>query len=260
MKRKVDFRLARAFLMPSSILSAARCLLVCKEPLSLLYHYITRNPLPNKPTAFRFRTPTGEIALNAFSAEDVITFFIVFCRKEYSPYHHARVFVDFGSNIGVTAAYFLSRDERNIVHCYEPNPVNIGRLKDNLQFFEDRYSLGEVCVGLENGLVPFGAEKTGVYGAIGAEHEGGSTFRAQCRKANEILAEIASRHSTIDFLKIDVEGLEQDIIKTLEPELLGSIQQIQAEIPVDFDHQLPGFRRSRFGPIVRFDRLPRDMA
>ena len=109
-------------------------------------------------------------------------------------------------------------------------------------------------------MVSFGTEETGVYGAIGAMHEGGATLEVQCRSANEILAGIASKHSAIDFLKIDVEGLEQDIIKAIGPDLLKNIQQIQAEIPFDFDHQLIGFRKTRSGPIVKFDKLPRDMA
>lgn len=256
MKRKTDLRLIGAFLRPTSMMSALRCLFVCKRPLRLLYHYVTKNPLTSGPETFRFRTPTGVIELWAFSAEDVITFFIVFCRKEYTPAADATVFVDFGSNIGVTAAYFLSRNAEGFVYCYEPNGTNIERLKKNLRPFEGRYYLEETCIGLENGTVTFGIESTGVYGAIGAEHEGGETIEAPCRRANDVLCEALEKHTSIDFLKIDIEGLERDVIKAIPPEFLEKIRQIQAETG-EFDHQIPGFRRTQSGAIVRYQRFPR---
>jgi len=254
MKRKVNLQIVGKFLKPSSVLSALRCLIVCKQPLRLLYHYITKSPLPSGPFAFRFRTPTGEITLKAFSAEDVITMFIVFCRKEYTPREAARVFVDFGSNIGVTAAYFLSRHAESVIHCYEPNRTNVDRLKENLRPFEGRYSLEETCVGLEDGTVTFGVESTGVYGAIGAQHEGGDSYQVPCRESNGILAEILAERPRIDFLKIDIEGLERDVIKAIPPEFLQKITQIQAETGL-FDHPLPGFRRSQIGSIVKYGTL-----
>ena len=238
------------------MMSALRCLFVCKQPLRLLYHYVTKTPLTSGPEAFRFRTPTGVVELWAFSTEDVITLFIVFCRNEYTPLKGARVFVDFGSNIGVTAAYFLSRSAEGFVYCYEPNETNIERLKKNLRPFDGRYFLEETCVGLENGTVTFGIESTGVYGAIGAEHEGGKTLEAPCRKANDVLGEALEKHPSIDFLKIDIEGLERDVIKAITPAFLENIAQIQAETG-EFDHQIPGFRRTQSGAIVRYRRFPR---
>ena len=204
--------------------------------------------------AFGFRSPTGDVKLKAYSVEDVITLFIVFCREEYTPAADTRVFVDFGSNIGVTAAYFLSRNTENTINCYEPNKTNIERLKENLRPFEGRYTLEETCVGLENGTVTFGTESTGVYGAIGAAHEGGSSFEAPCRRANDILGEALANHSEIDFLKIDIEGLEQDVIKAIPPEFLEKIRRIQAETG-EFEFRLPGFRRTQSGAIVKYESI-----
>jgi FkbM family methyltransferase len=255
MKRKLGRHHIKTFLRPASIVAAQRCFAVCKQPFRLLYHYITKHPLPAEAVTFRFRTPTGDIELKAFSAEDVITLFIVFCRKEYTPLGGARVFVDFGSNIGVTAAFFLSRNTENVVYCYEPNATNIERLRENLRSFESRYILEETCVGLENGTVTFGVESTGVYGAIGAEHEGGATTQVPCRNANDIIAQIMGEQPAIDFLKIDIEGLEQDVIKALKPEFLENIKQIQAETG-EFDYRIPGFRKNQSGAIIKYERQP----
>jgi FkbM family methyltransferase len=254
MKRKLGLHHIKTFLRPASVAAALRCFAVCKQPFRLLYHYITKNPLPTGAFAFRFRTPTGDIEFKAFSPEDVITLFIVFCRNEYTPLESARVFVDFGSNIGITAAFFLSRNTDSLVYCYEPNEINIERLGENLGPFVGRYFLEKTCVGLENGTVTFGSEGTGVYGAIGAEHEGGTTTQVPCRRANDIIARILTEHSAIDFLKIDIEGLEQDVIKALKPEFLENIRQIQAETGA-FDHHIPGFYKIQSGAIAKFNRF-----
>lgn len=203
---------------------------------------------------FRFRTPTGTLALKAFSPEDVVTLFIVFCRKEYTPLASARKFVDFGSNIGITAAFFLSRSENNIVFCFEPNKVSTQRLKENLMPFEGRYFLEEICVGIENGMVEFGVEETGVYSGIGLKREDVKAIQVTCRDANDVLLEIAARHPTIDFLKIDIEGLEKDVIRRMTPEILNNVRQIEAETG-DFDHQIAGFAKTRHGAIVKYRRL-----
>lgn len=255
MKRQLGLQHIGTFLKPASVAAALRCFVVCKQPFRLLYHYITKNPLPSESVGFQFRTPTGDIELKAFSAEDVITFFIVFCRKEYTPLEGARIFVDFGSNIGVTAAFFLSRNIENMVYCFEPNTINIERLGENLLPFARRYFLEEICVGLENGTVTFGTESTGVYGAIGAEHEGGTTTQVPCRRANDIIAQILAEHPAIDFLKVDIEGLEQDVIRALKPEFLEKIRQIQAETG-EFDHQIPTFSKSQSGAIVKYEKMP----
>ena len=251
MKRKVDFRFVSTFLRFTSVLSALRCVALCRQPLLLLYHYVTKNPFHSDFIAFHFRTPTGLVKLKAFSPDDVVTLFIVFCRKEYSPQKSARIFVDFGSNIGTSAAYFLSRNEANFAYCYEPNRVNIERLKDNLKAFEGRYHLEEVCVGVESATVSFGIEETGVYGSIGLGREDGKTFRVQCLHVNDILSKIIVERSMVDFLKIDIEGLEKDVIRSIKPEFLTRIRQIQAETG-EFDYQIPGFSKTQFGSIVRY--------
>jgi FkbM family methyltransferase len=254
MIRKIGLHHIKTFFKPASLAAALRCIAACRQPFRLLYHYITRNPLPASPVGFQFRSPTGDVELKAFSVEDVITLFIVFCRKEYTPREDARVFVDFGSNIGIAAAFFLSRHSENVVYCYEPNPTNIERLRENLRPFEGRYFLEEICVGLEDGTVAFGTESTGVYGAIGADHEGGATMQVPCRNANDIVAQILAEHPTIDFLKLDIEGLEQSVIKALAPDLLENIGQIEAETG-EFDHHIPGFSRVQSDAIVKYESM-----
>jgi hypothetical protein len=64
-----------------------------------------------------------------------------------------------------------------------------------------------------------------------------------------------AKHSAIDFLKIDIEGLEQDVIKAITPELLGKIRQIQAETG-EFEYHVPGYSKTQFGAITKYEKLP----
>jgi hypothetical protein len=67
----------------------------------------------------------------------------VFFRKDYRLPRDAGLVVDFGSNIGISAAYFVTRNARLKVHAYEPVTVNISRAKQNLAPFADRVELIE---------------------------------------------------------------------------------------------------------------------
>ena len=58
----------------------------------------------------------------------------------------AQVVVDIGSNIGISALYFLTRNPDCRVWLYEPVPRNVERLRANLAGYEDRYTLREAAV------------------------------------------------------------------------------------------------------------------
>ena len=63
----------------------------------------------------------------------------VFCRRDYPVPPGARSVVDIGSNIGLSALFFLTRDESCRCWLYEPVPANVERLRANLRAFADRF-------------------------------------------------------------------------------------------------------------------------
>src|SRR5690606_9112251 len=80
------------------------------------------------PFLCRVRTPMGIVAMTLHCPEDCFTVNEIFALHCY----HAdaqRVFVDFGANIGISAAYFLSRNPQAYVYCFEPLPENVEKLK-----------------------------------------------------------------------------------------------------------------------------------
>ena len=68
----------------------------------------------------------------------------VFCRQDYGADASIRAVVDVGSNIGISALYFLTRSPDCRAWLYEPVPRNVERLRGNLAGYEDRYALREV--------------------------------------------------------------------------------------------------------------------
>ena len=181
----------------------------------------------NYPVTVPLDTPIGEIEVLLHTAHDMLTVNEVFCRKDYRAEATDKVVVDFGSNIGISAAYFLSRSQDAYAYLYEPVPENITRLYQNLGRFEGRYELSEVAVGTEKGQVEFGCEETGRYGGVGLKT--GTYINVRCVDSNEVLKQVLAKHERINILKIDIETLEKQVTERIPIVLLTRIDKIYVE-------------------------------
>ncbi len=152
----------------------------------------------------------------------------IFCREDYRVGDELAVAVDVGSNIGISALYFLTRNGTSRVYCFEPDPRNVERLRLNLAGYEDRYTVEPVAVGLEDGEVTFQTEPTGRYGHIGADRDDaeGEAITVPCRDLNGILDDVLAREGRIDVLKIDTEGSEEELVSGIRPDSLERIGAI----------------------------------
>lgn len=204
------------------------------------------------PTSITVRTPLGRADIRVHSFHDLLTMNEIFARKDYHARRDIDVVVDIGSNIGISAIYFLTRNRNSKVFLFEPLPRNIDALKANLRGYEARYVLHEVAVGISNGMVEFGWEDTGRYGGLG--RAGKHRLDVPCRDINEVLREILREVGRIDVLKIDVEGGEEDLLRHASREHLRRIRTIYAKCD-GRRIELPGFRRRQYGSIARFFNL-----
>src|SRR6202030_4265486 len=59
------------------------------------------------PTNISIRTPTGNISPTLYSWHDTRTIHEIFLARDYRIDERPKIIVDFGSNIGLSAAYFL---------------------------------------------------------------------------------------------------------------------------------------------------------
>lgn len=221
---------------------------VYPEWRSGLHRYLTGKG--TYPVEWTVRTPLGHVSPTLYSYHDFLTVNEIFCREDYRVAPDPRVVVDFGSNIGLSALYFLTRRPDSRCHLFEPDPRNIGRLKANLSQYGDRTSLHEVAICGDDGYVEFGIEDTGRYGGIGVDT--GTRIQVPARDVNAVLREVVDREGEIDLLKVDIEGLEVTTVKAIDPALRGSIRNIVLE-SAGSELVLPGFVSSRrcFGLHLR---------
>lgn len=190
-----------------------------------LHRYLTRTG--SYPTTVGLRTPAGIIEPTLYSPDDLITVNEIFCRLDYPAGPGDRVVIDIGSNIGISALWFLTRGAESRCYLFEPNPLNIPRLHANLGGFEPRCTVSYDAVAERSGTVEFGVEPTGRYGGIGVQT--GEAIRVNCRRIGDVLEDVLSRESRVDVLKIDTEGLEVATVQAIDPAQLKRIRSIYIE-------------------------------
>ena len=229
-----------------------------RSPLKILIRYVFE--VGNYPEKFFVRTPLGLQSMTAFSHHDLITIIECFGKLDYKAPKSFSVVIDFGSNIGISALYFLTRNEGVKVYLFEPVPRNIERLKQNLKGFDERYELRECAVGIEDGCLDFACDDTGRYGGLikgGAVHffqwDPKKIMTVNVVSANKVLDEILSRHKCADILKIDVEGYENKILNSITSEVLSRIDRIYAEI--EDSQEILGFFSESYGGLTRYYRI-----
>lgn len=195
------------------------------------------------------RTPLGTVTPTLYSRHDVLTVNEIFCREDYRAGPETLVVVDLGSNIGLSALYFLTRSPETRCYLYEPVPENLDRLERNLAAFRPRYELSTSAVGAEAGTVEFGVEETGRYGGIGVAT--GATIRVDCLAINDVLARVLEKEGHIDILKIDTEGVEEPTLRAIDRKHLARIRTIYAETPMQENpFESEGFSALRSGLML----------
>jgi FkbM family methyltransferase len=227
---------ARAPLNPAHYRALAGMLRVYPRPLVNLRRYLTR--WGEYPYRCLVRTPTGTVAPTLYSRHDMLTINEIFCREDYRPPSNPHVVVDIGSNIGLSALYFLTRSRSTRAYLFEPDPRNIDRLRENLRGYEDRYFLEPVAVSTQSGEATFGIEASGRYGllstrpGVGHPHFPPSELIVvQTKELNTILEDVLASERSIDVLKIDTEGIECELVASIRPQLLERIDTIFYETP-----------------------------
>jgi len=214
-----------------------------------LFRYLTAKGA--YPYEIQIRTPTGLVRPVLYSHHDLLTVNEIFCRLDYPADQSINVVVDIGSNIGISALYFLSRNSKSRVHLFEPDPKNIVKLRKTLEGFEDRYSLTESAVSDSKGTVEFGVEETGRYGGIGVE--GGESIRVQCLHVNDVLKEVLSKETFVDVLKIDTEGVEIQTVLAIAPEYLKRIRRIYIEATPKEKIHPDLFEQRQYGTVFQMN-------
>ncbi len=247
-----------ALFKKSFYLAFANIFIYFKNPLKVLIRYVFE--VGKYPKKFYIRTPLGIQSATAYSHPDLITLIECFGKLDYKTPKDFSVVVDFGSNIGISALYFLTRNPKMKVYLFEPVPLNIERLRKNLKGFEKRYELRECAIGIEEGQFDFAFEDTGRYGGL---VKGGAPYFSKWNQekiitvkvfsANKVLEDILSQHESVDILKIDVEGYENQILSHLRENILSRLERIYAE--TSNNQTMPGFFSESSSGLTRYYRF-----
>jgi len=162
-------------------------------------------------------------------------------RNLYDESGGARVAVDIGANIGLFTVYCANFDS-TYVHSFEPVPQTFARLKSNIQRnnLEDKVALNLLAVGAEEGIVQFAIfDDSPAVNRIFNRSES-SAFSEQENnqfKTIDVAVTTLDKYcrdqniTSIDFLKVDVEGMESWFIEGAREMLANkSVKAILIEI------------------------------
>src|SRR6516225_11196833 len=87
-------------------LAALNMLRIYRHPMDAYRRYLFARG--EYPAEIDINAPAGSLTLAVYSPHDILTVNETFCRHDYWANDQDRIIVDFGSNIGISAAYFLS--------------------------------------------------------------------------------------------------------------------------------------------------------
>jgi len=201
------------------------------------------------PYKIDINTPIGIISPTLYSSHDLLTVNEIFCRKDYIADEKIAIILDLGSNIGISALYFLTRNRDSKCYLYEPDRRNVEKLKENMIGFESRYTIIEKAVSYESGKVEFGIESTGRYGGIGVKT--GHMITVECLNVNDVISEILDKEGVIDVLKIDTEGVEIETVEAIDSKYANKIRKIYLEAHPDHALQSDLFLQEQYGSVCR---------
>lgn len=234
-------------------IAAANIFRVCRHPFGIFRRYFFGGG--KYPCTVEIDAPLGRLALRLYCPDDILTVNEIFCRLDYPAAGNDSIIVDFGSNIGISAAYFLSRGADTFVYLFEPLPQNLERLETNLREFRGRFALAETAVGLYDGTAEFGWEETGRYGGVGAQT--GRSITVECIDSNKVLARIIEKHGCINILKIDVETLEPQIIARMPVDIARKIRRIYVEYQFSSNPLAKTHTYHQYGSVAHFRAFDR---
>ncbi|NNE73106.1 MAG: FkbM family methyltransferase [Acidimicrobiales bacterium] len=138
-----------------------------------------------------------------------------------------RVVLDVGANCGAAAVYFGHHYPDATVHAFEPGSPQRAVLERNVAELRNVvvHPVGLHATDQELPLY-FGSSDSGMSSVIRTEWHGDEHEIVQLRSA----AAWAAEHdvTSIDVLKVDVEGVEEDVLQSLSP-LLPTVKVLYLE-------------------------------
>ncbi|NML21824.1 FkbM family methyltransferase [Pseudoflavitalea sp. G-6-1-2] len=118
--------------------------------------------------------------------------------------------LDCGANIGLSVLYFSLHYPNAEVDAFEPDPANFARLKSNAPA-NNKIRLHNEAIWKENTTLSF--INDGTQDSKIGESSKRNTIQVKARRLKDLLGR------KVDFLKLDIEGAEYEVLKDCREEL-----------------------------------------
>ena len=145
-------------------------------------------------------------------------------RKEYEFLPSTGTVVDIGANIG--AYSFMAAERGAKVYEYEAMPFNTSLLeKTASQSFVGHIEVNQVAVGADEKELAFYYADNAYMGRADYHPDRPKSIRGHCVSFKGVL----ERFPVIDSLKIDVEGMEEELFRSVSTEIMNRVQFMAIE-------------------------------
>jgi FkbM family methyltransferase len=119
-----------------------------------------------------------------------------------------RSVLDVGANVGIFALYVASKAPQATIHCFEPQSSNFEILRRNLAAVGIRATAHKLALSPSSGTGYLSLQGSSVEYSLGAE--GARSEKVECVDWDGVFR--LTGVECFDFVKMDIEGAERDIL------------------------------------------------
>lgn len=216
----------RAADIPEKLAALARVALrlrLLRRPLGLLMCYLRQS----SPACAELRS--GLRVRFSSHPHDIVTFFVVFLKRDYGRVSPGSVVFDVGANIGAFALYAAASGARK-VYAFEPCEEAFATLCKNVRAngLDGVVTPVRCAVGAEHGGRARFARRSSPYNRLGGEEAAEGGFdEVRTASLGGLMRELGVER--VDLLKMDCEGAEFDALPALSPEDAARVGEIRLE-------------------------------
>lgn len=129
--------------------------------------------------------------------------------------------IDCGANVGLSVLYFKQKCPSSTIIAFEPDPANFSLLEKNIASYQlTGIQVEKLAVWKERTLLSFHAQQ-GMASSL-SESTTANTLQVSTARLQDYLQD------PVDFLKLDIEGAEWDVLKDCATSL-GKVKNIFVE-------------------------------